>query len=119
MTVNQQLPGAGKLDTRIALLRPITTVDAAGAHITEFETVAETWANVRQITFRESMKLQVELQTETYTIMIRYRTGITPAWCVNLRGKRYRILTINADRSAGQIILGVELDNSITQEVET
>ena len=119
MTVNQQLPGAGKLDTRITLLRPITTVDAAGAHITEFETVAETWANVRPITFREIMKSQIELQTDTYTILIRYRAGITPAWCVNLRGKRYRILTINADRSAGQIILGVELDNSITQEVET
>ena len=118
MTVSQ-LPGAGRLDTRIALLRPVTTIDETGAHITEFETVAETWANVRPITFREIMKSQIELQTDTYTILIRYRAGITPAWCVNLRGKRYRILTINADRSAGQIILGVELDNSIIQETET
>lgn len=118
MTVSQ-LPGAGRLDTRIALLRPVTTINEFGAHITEFETVAETWANVRQITFRESMKSQVELQTETYTVMIRYRTGITPAWCINLRGKRYRILSINADRSAGQIILGIELDNSIIQETKT
>lgn len=116
---DKALPNAGKLDTRIALLRPVTTITGTGAHITEFETVVEVWSNLRQITLRESMKSQVELNQETYTALIRYRPGITLQWCVSFRGKRYRIISINTDRAAGQIILGIELDNSIIQEIAT
>lgn len=106
---------AGKLDTRITLLQPARTIIAGANKITytDYKTV---WANTRQITFRESMAAQVQLQTETYTIVMRYIAGITPDWAVRMRGLRYRILTINADKAAGILTLGIELDNSITQE---
>lgn len=111
--------GAGRLDTRIGLLAPVITVSSSGAHVTAYSEAAKVWANVKQVTLRESMRANVELQSETYTILIRYRAGITPAWAVSLNGRRYRIISINASRDLGQIILGVELDNSITQEVTT
>lgn len=106
---------AGKLDTRITLLQPARTIIAGANKITytDYKTV---WANTRQITFRESMAAQVQLQNETYTIIIRYTPGITPDWAVRMKGLRYRVLTVNADKAAGILTLGIELDNSITQE---
>lgn len=118
MTANQ-LTAAGRLDTRVGLLRPTTEVTATGAHVKAYEKAATVWANVRQITLRESMRANVELQSETYTVLIRYRAGLTPDWCVELRGRRYRIMSLNVIPEQGQIILGIELDNSITQEVTT
>lgn len=106
---------AGIMDTRITLLRPVRGV-ASGGHTvayTEFKTV---WANVRQLTFRESIRSQVELQTETYTLLMRYISGITPDWAVMMDGIRYRVISVNAERREDRLILGVELDNSLTQE---
>lgn len=109
---------AGKLDTRITLLRPARAV-VSGQNRTTYTDYKTVWANARQITFRESMAAQVQLQNETYTLVMRYIAGITPDWAVRMRGLRYRILTINADKTAGMITLGIELDNSITQEPST
>lgn len=106
---------AGKLDTRITLLRPSRSV-ISGQNRTTYTDYKTVWANVRQITFRESMAAQVQLQNETYTIIIRYTPGITPDWAVRMKGLRYRVLTVNADKAAGILTLGIELDNSITQE---
>lgn len=109
---------AGKLDTRVTLLRPSRAV-VSGQNRTTYTDYKTVWANARQITFRESMAAQVQLQNETYTLMMRYVAGITPDWAVRMKGIRYRVLTVNADKTAGSIILGIELDNSITQEPST
>ena len=106
---------AGKLDTRITLLQPAKTV-TGGAHSVTYTDYKAVWANARQVTFRESMTAQVQLQNETYTLMMRYVAGITPDWAVRMKGIRYRVLSVNADKTAGSLILGIELDNSITQE---
>ena len=106
---------AGKLDTRVTLLRPAKTV-TGGTHSVTYTDYRTVWANARQITFREGLTSQVQLQNETYTLMMRYFAGITPDWAVRMKGIRYRVLTVNADKTAGSLILGIELDNSITQE---
>lgn len=103
------------MDTRITLLQPSRSV-ISGRNRTTYTDYKAVWANARQITFRESMASQVQLQNDTYTLVMRYIAGITPDWAVRMRGIRYRILTINADKSGGMITLGIELDNSITQE---
>ena len=112
-------PRAGALDKRVRLQRPVKKLNTTGAHVTTFEDAGGAWANVRQITLRESLRSQVELQQETYTVMIRYRAGISTDWALTWDGKRYRILSIECDRSTGYIIIGCELDNSIIQETTT
>lgn len=108
---------AGKLDKRITLMKPTKTL-ASGSHQITYEDFAVVWANVRQLTLRETISSNVELQTETYTILMRYRAGIGSDWCVRLpNGKRYRIISINSDTMTGAMIIGVELDNSIVQKV--
>lgn len=106
---------AGKLDTRITLLQPSRAV-VSGQNRTTYTDYKTVWANARQITFREGLTSQVQLQNETYTLMMRYIAGITPDWAVRMKGIRYRVLTVNADKTSGSLILGIELDNSITQE---
>jgi hypothetical protein len=51
-------------------------------------------------------------------VLMRYRPGITQEWCLRLPNqKRYRIISINTDPESGAMILGAELDNSISQTV--
>lgn len=109
--------GAGRLDKQIKLYEPTRTV-SAGMHTVSYELKYTVWANIKQLTLRELMRTNVELQSETYTVYMRYKQGITNKWRVEFpNGNKYRIITINTDPATGTMILGVELDNSITQEV--
>lgn len=109
--------GAGRLDKQIKLYEPTRSV-SAGMHTVTYELKYAVWANIKQLTLREIMRTNVELQSETYTVYMRYKQGITNKWRVEFpNGNKYRIITINTDPATGTMILGVELDNSITQEV--
>lgn len=110
---------AGKLDKKIKFYEP-TEHKTIGTHTPTYEFKFSVWANIRQLTLRELMKTDVELQSETYTCVMRYKSGITNAWRVQLpNGNYYRILTINTDVSSGSMTIGVELDNSIVQETSS
>lgn len=111
---------AGRLDSQIELLKPTKTVSSIGSHVTTYESVGKVWANVKQITLREAMTSSVELQTETYTVLLRYRLGVTQEWCVILPNQaRYKIVSVNTNKSSGLMILGIELDNTVVQRVES
>lgn len=103
----------------MTLLRPTSAITEAGAHNTTYADAGKRWANVRQITLREQMRSQVELQQDTYTVLMRYLAGIKPGWCLSWGGLRYRVISIEHDRATGYMILGAELDNSIIQEATT
>ena len=92
---------AGKLRDQIKLLKPSKTLNTSGSHIVTYTNVGTVWCNLN-------------------TILMRYRPGITQDGCVELPNKcRYRVVSINTDTSAGMMILGVELDNTIIQTVES
>lgn len=103
----------------MTLLRPTSAITGAGAHNTTYADAGKRWANVRQITLREQLRSQVELQQDTYTVLMRYLAGIKPGWCLSWGGLRYRVISIEHDRATGYMILGAELDNSIIQEATT
>ena len=110
---------AGKLTARVTLLRPTTSI-STGSHVTAYTDDVTVWANLKQVSLREIMRSNVEMQTETYTVLMRYRPGLTQEWCLRLPNqKRYRIISINTDLESGAMILGAELDNSIVQKVES
>lgn len=109
---------AGKLDKRIKLLKPTKTI-VSGKNTVTYEDFKTIWANVKQITLRESIQSNVELSTETYTVLCRYVEGIGADWCIEYKSLRYRIVSINTLISEGSMIIGIELDNSIVQEVKS
>lgn len=110
---------AGDLNTRVTLLRPASEITGTGAHNTTYTEAGKRWANVRQITLREQMRSQIELQQDTYTVLMRYQKGLKPGWCLSWGGLRYRVISIEHDSATGYMILGAELDNSIIQEATT
>ena len=111
---------AGKLNYQVTLMKPVKTLNSQGAHSITYTSAGTVWANLKQISLREAMSSNVELQTETYTVLMRYRSGIGQDWCVELPNKlRYKIVSINTDKLSGMMILGVELDNTIIQRVES
>lgn len=110
---------AGQLNRKIELLRPSAEIDGAGSHIKTFTSVGYRWANIRQITLREQLRMQVELEQDTYTVLMRYLAGVKPGWCLSWGGNRYRVISAEADKATGYMILGAELDNSIIQEATT
>lgn len=107
---------AGKLNKRIKLLKPNKSI-VSGKNTVTYEDFKTIWANVKQITLRESIQSNVEISTETYTVLCRYVEGVGSDWCVSYRGFRYRIVSINTSISEGSMIIGIELDNSIKQVV--
>ena len=109
---------AGKLDKRITFLKPTKSI-VNGKNTVVYEDYKKVWANVKQITLRESIQSNVELSTETYTILCRYIEGIGADWCIEYKSLRYRIVSINTLTSEGSMIIGIELDNSIVQEVKS
>ena len=111
---------AGRLNYQVTLMKPVKTLSSQGAHSITYTSAGTVWANLKQISLREAMSSNVELQTETYTVLMRYRSGIGQDWCVELPNKlRYKIVSINTDKLSGMMILGVELDNTIIQRVES
>lgn len=111
---------AGKLNYQVTLMKPVKTLSSQGAHSITYTSAGTVWANLKQISLREAMTSNVELQTETYTVLMRYRSGVGQDWCVELPNKlRYKIVSINTDKLSGMMILGVELDNTIIQRVES
>lgn len=111
---------AGRLSYQVTLMKPVKTLNSQGAHSITYTSAGTVWANLKQISLREAMSSNVELQTETYTVLMRYRSGIGQDWCVELPNKlRYKIVSINTDKLSGMMILGVELDNTIIQRVES
>ena len=115
---------AGQLNRKIELLRPSAEIDGAGSHIKTFTSAGYRWANIRQITLREQLRMQVELEQDTYTVLMRYLAGVKPGWCkpgwcLSWGGNRYRVISAEADKATGYMILGAELDNSIIQEATT
>ena len=67
---------AGKLDRRITLQRPSTTRGELGGQITTWAAVATVWANIRDLTGRETFAAQAAGSHVSQVISIRHRTDI-------------------------------------------
>lgn len=88
---------AGDLSERIELLAPSGTS-------------VRLCASVRPISTREYIKNGAEIISETFTIMIRYRPGVSCANSVLWHGRYYNIINMEANAGLGYIILTVTLD---------
>ena len=69
---------AGKLNTRIRIDGNVETLDDYGATVTGWETIAETWANVRHINGKEAIAGDAIVSTARASMRIRWRAGLTP-----------------------------------------
>lgn len=111
---------AGDLNQRITLLSPVYSVKNS-LNTKSYTIYKKVWANLKQITLREQLASVIEVNNETYTVLIRYIENVEPGWGVLLpkNPKPYNVITVNKVQNDGYMILGVELDNSQSEEVQS
>jgi SPP1 family predicted phage head-tail adaptor len=82
---------AGKLDRRVALLRPVYK-DEFQDEITDYEEVTKVWAAVQPTYGFEQNTAGRTAESVTTAIVIRYRTDIDARWRVQDRSMVFRIV---------------------------
>lgn len=90
---------AGKLNTRIRIDGNVETLDDYGATVTGWETIAETWANVRHINGKEAIAGDAIVSTARASMRIRWRAGLTPGMRVTVMttGQVYDVRAVLPD----------------------
>ena len=85
---------AGNLDRRITIQAATETRDSQGGVVKVWATVAELWAERRDVRGREYFSARQEVAENMATFRIRWRTGITEKMRVLSDGKTYDIEAI-------------------------
>lgn len=84
----------GELRHRITLQKQINVQNDYGATVTQWQTVATVWAEIKPISGREYFSAQ-QVQSEITTqIWIRYRNDVVPTMRVAHNGKYYEIISV-------------------------
>lgn len=99
---------AGKLREQVAIQQKSVVRDAFGAEQITWSTVATVWANVRSTDGTEQVESAVDqvVATISHSVLIRYRSGLSPAMRLVWRGKALAILSIvESDNRQRQLIL--------------
>lgn len=91
---------SGKLRSRIKLLDH------------NMNEIASVWADVRPITTREMLRNGALIANDTYTVQIRYRSGLNTAMLVEYKSVMYNIIGITDDYASDNIIITMEMDTS-------
>ena len=74
------------LDLRVTLQEPVETRDAAGEILITWHTVAQVWADIRDLSGRE-ISLAKSVQSESVRrITIRWRAGVTARMRIQYEG---------------------------------
>ncbi len=99
---------AGQLRERVTIQSKSVIRDDYGAEQITWVDVATVWANVRSTDGTESVESSVDqvVATISYSVLIRYRAGLSPAMRLVWRSKALQILSIvESDNRQRQLIL--------------
>lgn len=93
---------AGRLNQRITIKRRASGVDAVGQPVEMWDTVAETWADIRHPSGSQAVRGDADTSVVRASIRIRYRTGIDAGMVVAHGSATYDIRAVIPD-SAGRV----------------
>lgn len=85
----------GKLNRRIVLQSRVQAVDATGARVETWSTLATVWAELLAQSQRESLLADADRNQDTSTFRIRWRSGLTSEGLrVSYGGRIYDVTSI-------------------------
>lgn len=102
---------AGLLKERVIFEQEKITRDQFGGQTKEWEKVVETRARIQFKTGDQILENREEIHTVTNIVTIRYRSGITRKMRIVWGGEKYRILSIDRNRSEQSLVIKCELIN--------
>lgn len=77
---------AGRLDRRITIERPASTIDPEGAEVPGWATHATVWAEVHMVAAKERLGAPQTLGVRTAKIRIRHRSDLGPEMRIRYGG---------------------------------
>ena len=81
----------GALRERVDIQRVAETKDAIGSPIQSWSTLATTWAEVRPASGGEAFRRQQMQASAAWTVILRYRSDLTPQMRIAWRGRLFQI----------------------------
>lgn len=97
----------GRLNQRVALQQPATTVDALGQRVETWATVADVWAQAQPLRGREFFAAGQVQSEASVRFRMRYRSGVTSAMRVLWRDVPHAIVAEPIDVDGGQHTLEI------------
>lgn len=100
----------GRLNQRITIQRPSSTLDAYGQPTDSWVTVATVWAHIRALRSKESMQTLVINSESLYKITTRYSAALLPpqtvdAWRIVYGSRIFNIVSVsNPDEDNKQLV---------------
>jgi SPP1 family predicted phage head-tail adaptor len=85
---------SGRMRHRVVIEQASYAGDAMGQGIPTWTTYATMWGDVLPLRGREFFEAQKTASEVTAKILIRYRSGINPAWRIRFGTKIFRIIEI-------------------------
>lgn len=95
---------AGTLNRRVTIERRVAGQDAIGQPSTTWETVAQTWANIRHPSGLSAIKGDADTSIVKTSIRIRYRTGLDAGMRVMYGSDAYHIEAVLPDISGREFM---------------
>jgi SPP1 family predicted phage head-tail adaptor len=86
-----RIPPLGTLTDRVTLQRKITTEEPEGGELAVFTTLSTVWARVRQLSARQAFADDARGQSITHSVVLRFRTDLTPGDRIVYRGRNLEI----------------------------
>ena len=83
-----------KLWARITIQRPVTTQDAVGQPLVQWENVCSTWADARHLRGMETLRADQPAATIKASFRIRHRDGLDSTMRVLFQGNPYNVLAV-------------------------
>lgn len=97
---------AGKLRHRVTIQKKTVVRDTYGGETVTWADVATVWAEVAPIGGREYYGAGQTLAESTFTVTMRYRSDIVPAWRLMHGTKVYEIMVVIPDVKHTELLIG-------------
>jgi SPP1 family predicted phage head-tail adaptor len=100
----------GRLNQRITVQRPSTSLDAYGQRTDAWQTVATVWAQIQSLRSKESLQAMVMNSETLYKITTRYSAALLPpqtvsAWRIVYGSRIFNIVSVaNTDEDNKQLV---------------
>lgn len=104
MNLNGRTTNPGELRTRVSLQRRVTTINASGFPVPDWEEVASAWARWINLHGSEAWTAESQGIQEGATVLLRYRADIDESWVVVKGGKRFEIISLDNIQERGEYI---------------
>lgn len=96
----------GKLNERISIVQPISSIDATGGKVTTWTTLVSCWADAQAMAQSdEQMRGEQIVAQNATSFAIHYRDGINEQMRIIWRNEYYDIATINQRGRREQLVI--------------